>query len=65
MRFLEKNGSLESITDLSESAINVAVEDLIDKGYVIDSKNEQGEYVKATVILQNRGKLWLEQNPNK
>lgn len=63
LRFLQKNGSIEGITDLSESAINVAVEDLINKGFVIGSQNEQREYVKGFVVLENRGKLWLEEHP--
>ena len=62
---VQKNGTLENFNELSVNEINVVVEDLITKGFVVGEKTEQGGYMKGSVRLDNRGKLHLEQLSNK
>ena len=62
---VQKNGTLENFNELSVNEINVVVEDLITKGFVVGKKTEQGGYMKGSVRLDNRGKLHLEQLSNK
>lgn len=62
LHFLQKNGDILKMPDLSKSAISVAVKKLEEKEFVKGHREEGGTVIVA--VLLHDGSWYLEQNPN-